>query len=204
MSASVQPKRSPRRFLDTLNVLLVLGALGVVFISASPALLRAAGLSSPRPEVGSPQAGRLALPRPAPTLVIPTARPFFAPIDEDDPDQMYPTPRTAEERRRDREIFPGRRDPRDDPDRTAPRVHDPSAQPGSQASPGEARARFGVVRHKVALLEKPGEGARSLGEVRPGEMVMVIKEAGDYALIAYSGDDGVLMGWAKKSEIAVR
>jgi hypothetical protein len=27
---------------------------------------------------------------------------------------------------------------------------------------------------------------------------------GDFALIAYSGDDGMVMGWTKKGEIAVR
>jgi hypothetical protein len=33
---------------------------------------------------------------------------------------------------------------------------------------------------------------------------MVIREMGDFALVAYTGEDGVLMGWTKKSEIAVR
>jgi len=198
------PKRRPRRAVDTLNLLLVMGALGVVIISASPALLRAAGLTRPHaddPDI--PHAGRVALPKPAP---LPTEHSIFGPLDDED-DELDPgwTTRTPEERRRDREIFPRKRDPsaerRDplaEPDRKGPRVHDPS--PGA----GETTARFGVVQKTITVLEKPTAGSRSLGELQRGDMVMVLKEAEDYALIAHSGDDGVVMGWAKKSEIAVR
>jgi hypothetical protein len=55
------------------------------------------------------------------------------------------------------------------------------------------------------LVERPGgDGGRTLGEIRPGELLMVVKEVGDFALVVHDGDDGMLMGWAKKSEIAVR
>jgi hypothetical protein len=43
-----------------------------------------------------------------------------------------------------------------------------------------------------------------LGEVKAGDMLMVVKEAGEWVLAVRSGGDGVLMGWTQRSEIAVR
>ena len=86
------------------------------------------------------------------------------------------------------------------------RQHPPVAEADDEAPPGSATRlrRFGVVRHRVSILEQPAIGARSLGDVEPGELVGVVREVGDFALVVHSGEDGALMGWAKKSEIAVR
>lgn len=86
------------------------------------------------------------------------------------------------------------------------RRHPPVAEEDDEAPPTSAKRlqRFGVVRHRVSILEQPAAGARSLGDVGPGELVGVVREVGDFALVVHSGEDGALMGWAKKSEIAVR
>lgn len=86
------------------------------------------------------------------------------------------------------------------------RQHPPVAEEDDEAPPTGAKRlqRFGVVRHRVSILEQPAIGARALGDVEPGELVGVVREVGDFALVVHSGEDGALMGWAKKSEIAVR
>jgi hypothetical protein len=84
--------------------------------------------------------------------------------------------------------------------------HPPAAKDDADSPPSGATRlqRFGVVRRRVSILEQPVPGARSLGDVEPGELVGVVREVGDFALVVHSGEDGALMGWAKKSEIAVR
>jgi hypothetical protein len=210
----------PRRWVDTFTAALVCAAVGIVAFSVAPEVLRAAGLVGPGHEVAPRPGGRISLLPHGGEL---PSHPLFSPEveDEDDrretelerayPDGMWPGRRSPEERRRDRQLFPRPSEGRDAPDQDGPRVHEPR---GPHAGAGEARARFGVVRHRIELLDSPVEAqgspadppseSRVLGHVESGKLVMVIKEIGDFALVAYSGDDGVLMGWTKKSEIAVR
>lgn len=202
--------RRPRRWVDTLTALLVCVAVGIIAFTLAPEVLRASGVGGPGHEVGSHPGGRITL---LPHGGETPSHPLFGPDDDDEdeprktelerlyPEGMWPGRRSPEERRRDQEIFPKPGAPRDAPEQGGPRVHERGGPP---AGAGEARARFGVVRRRITLVDDPVGAGRELGHVDSGKLVMVIKEVGDFALVAYSGDDGVLMGWTKKSEIAVR
>jgi uncharacterized protein YgiM (DUF1202 family) len=64
--------------------------------------------------------------------------------------------------------------------------------------------RVGLTRHGLTLRERPGEGTEITGAVKAGEVVMIMKDAGEWVLIMHSGDDDVSMGWAKRSDVAIR
>lgn len=193
-SAAVAQRPRPRRWTDTLTGALLCVAVAVVGVSATPALLRAAGVVDLRPEVGAHAGGRLSLLPPGHER---PSRPLFG--DEDEDEEDFPVPFL--ESKRQRGILGDRGKPRDDAEESGPRVHAPD---GPHADADGTRARIGVVRRRITLVESPGEDGPTLGEVQPGKLVMVLKEAGDFALVAYSSEDGILMGWTKKSEIAVR
>jgi hypothetical protein len=204
------PRRPTRRLTDILTGVLLCIALGVALFTATPALLQAAGLAGHSEEGTSHPARRSTLLHPAGDA---PSHPLFGPDDQDDdariaePEREYPSGpwrerRPSEERRRDRDSSQGRRDRAPEPALEEPRLDDAERLHGGS---GEARTQVGVAVRPIMLLEKPGdEGGRTLGEIRPGELLMVLKEAGDFALVAHNGDDGVQVGWAKKSEIAVR
>lgn len=193
-SAAAATRRRPGRWADTVTGALLCVAVAVVAVSASPALLRAAGVVDLRPEVGAHAGGRLSLLPPGHER---PSHPLFG--DEDDDEADLPLPFL--ESKRERGILGDRGKPREDAEESGPRVHAPE---GPLEGADGTRARIGVVRHRITLVESPGKDGPTLGEVQPGKLVMVLKEAGDFALVAYSSEDGVLMGWTKKSEIAVR
>jgi uncharacterized protein YgiM (DUF1202 family) len=56
----------------------------------------------------------------------------------------------------------------------------------------------------LVLREKPATNAEVVGRVNAGELVLVPFVSGEWALVQYGTPGGVVSGWAKKSEIAVR
>jgi uncharacterized protein YgiM (DUF1202 family) len=73
--------------------------------------------------------------------------------------------------------------------------------PSGKDSEERARTtRLGLARSALTLHAEPGDDAYVIGEIKAGEQVVIIKEAGLWALVFQSGN----MGWTRKSEIAVR
>lgn len=70
--------------------------------------------------------------------------------------------------------------------------------------PTRGHAQLGHARGAVALRDRPADQGRPLGAIQAGELVMILKESGDWLQVWASGADGVVMGWVKKSGIAVR
>jgi hypothetical protein len=88
---------------------------------------------------------------------------------------------------------------------------DPDAlfDPDHDLDPEEAQAqlpdgRIGLARGPLTLHDKPAPTARPLGDVKAGELVMIMRESGDWVYVVHGGEDRMVSGWAKKSEIAVR
>lgn len=87
-----------------------------------------------------------------------------------------------------------------DPDHDLDADEAQAAAPAAPAAPG----RIGLARGPLTLHDQPALAARSLGDVQAGELVLIMREAGDWVYVLHDGDDRMLRGWAKKSEIAVR
>ena len=77
---------------------------------------------------------------------------------------------------------------------------DPDDEPGAAEDKRGSSVRLGLARKTLTLYAEPGGMGSPLGTIEAGEQVVLIKEAGPWALVFQSGK----MGWAKKSEIAVR
>jgi hypothetical protein len=175
--AKPAPSR-PARTLDTLTALAILAATVLLVASAGPALLRAAGVG---PRASSPLDG--------PVMHGPSvgSRPAWPAGDDDDDEGALPLPRGGD---------------RDDPVLGGPLAGKPQ-EPREGARPGEGM-RSAVVRKRSKLLLEGAEGADVIGEVMAGDAVFVVKETEDWALVLRNGDDGVAMGWTKKSQLAIR
>jgi hypothetical protein len=87
-----------------------------------------------------------------------------------------------------------------------PNLFDPDAD--QDDPPQEAHGQLGLARTALTLHEQPSLTAEVSGAVGAGEMVQILRVAGDWVLVYYGGapshDDGLVVGWAKKSEIAIR
>jgi hypothetical protein len=173
--AKPAPSR-PARTLDTLSALAIVAAALVVVASAAPALLRAVGVG---PGSSSPQD--------APIVHGPATGSHPGWTADDDEEGALPLPRGGD---------------RGDPFLDGPRPGTANA-PREGARPGDGM-RSAVVRRRTKLLLEGAEGADVVGEVMAGDAVFVVKETEDWALILRNGDDGVAMGWTKKSQIAIR
>jgi uncharacterized protein YgiM (DUF1202 family) len=79
--------------------------------------------------------------------------------------------------------------------------HEDDDAPGPAAAPG---AHLGFARGPLALRARPGEASKPVGEVAAGDLVMIMRESGDWALVWAGGTDSMLKGWARKSGIALR
>jgi hypothetical protein len=75
--------------------------------------------------------------------------------------------------------------------------------PDGEEDAPEPHGQVGLTRRPLVLHEQPAGRATVVGEVQAGEMVTVLRVAGDWALVYYNGGD-LVVGWAKKSEIAIR
>lgn len=176
--AKPAPQR-PARTLDTLSLLAILAATVVLFASAGPALLRAAGVG---PRVSSS-------PLHAPLGHGPADGPLPGFTADDDDEGALPPSR-------------GGGSDRADPFLDGPRPGKAN-EPRDGARNGEGM-RAAVVRRKTKLLLEGAEGADVIGEVNAGDSVFVVKETEDWALVLRNGEDGVAMGWTKKSQLAIR
>jgi hypothetical protein len=182
-------KRRAQRWTDAAAVLLLGVSVAAVLVSASPALLRAAGLVAPAEDSSPHDEGHLKLP--TPPLGAP-GNPIIAPGEEDDdaeprltqlerdyPEGMWPGRRSAEDRAREKAIF--------------------GAPPGSSAT-----AKAGLALGPLKLFEDPLPGAGVVAMIAKGTAVQIVREVGAWVLIKYRGSGEPITGWVQKSEISVR
>ncbi|MCC6556103.1 MAG: SH3 domain-containing protein [Polyangiaceae bacterium] len=66
------------------------------------------------------------------------------------------------------------------------------------------KIRMGLARRDLAVLGEPDAAGVRLGEIKAGDVIMVVREAGEWTLVIQNGADGVTMGWVRSSEIAIR
>ncbi|WP_437969132.1 SH3 domain-containing protein [Sorangium sp. So ce260] len=87
------------------------------------------------------------------------------------------------------------RSPRDD----GPAFDEEEEEPGAAA-----RLQLGIASRGITLLEEPRADGARIGAVAAGELVMIVRESGAWALVARNQGDSMVMGWARRSEIAIR
>lgn len=90
-----------------------------------------------------------------------------------------------------------------DPEKLVDPDHD-ADQDDIPFAPTRGHGQLGHARGAALLRDRPAEVGKSVGEIKAGELVMILKESGDWLQVWASGGDGVVMGWVKKSGIAVR
>ncbi|WP_437678565.1 SH3 domain-containing protein [Sorangium sp. So ce131] len=88
----------------------------------------------------------------------------------------------------------------------SPRAEDPALDSDEEAeAPGAAgRFQLGIAERGITLLDEPRADGSRVGAIAAGELVMIMREAGGWALVAQNDGDNVVMGWARRSEIAIR
>jgi hypothetical protein len=182
--------RRARRWTDTAALLLLGVSLAAVLATASPALLRAAGIIVPVDDTVPHEEGRLKLPTPPPGA---PGNPILKPGDEDDeddephltqlerdyPEGLWPGRKSAEDRARERAIF--------------------GAPPDSAAG-----SKTALALGPLKLFEDPVPGAGVVALIAKGTSVQIVREVGAWALIKYRGSGTPITGWVQKSEISVR
>jgi hypothetical protein len=181
------PKKRPR-WLETVIALLLIGAVGVVGLSAMPALLRAAGLTrtTTTARLGFGHPDRNSIPG-VDDRSGARQQGFVFSFEEDEEEEPGGGPANR---------WPGPPGPwQAEP----PRIfRDDPGVAGSDRPRSEPR--IGFSRKELKLLEQPSAGAAVTATVKEGELVMILKEQGAWALVVHSPE----MGWARLSEIAVR
>ncbi|MRG92024.1 hypothetical protein [Polyangium spumosum] len=177
------PSPRPGRWTDTLTTLLLVATACLVALSATPALLRAAGVAPFGPSDG-----------------------FRSPLrDLTEPHSLGGHPAEGDEEEDDRgndPLLTPRFDVFEDRPRGAARGGVNTAEPGDDAP--RARMRPAVVRRKATLRLSASEDADPIGELKPGDSLFVVRESGEWALVMQTGAEGVLMGWTQKSQLAIR
>jgi uncharacterized protein YgiM (DUF1202 family) len=194
----VAPTRIPpprnARWREVVSASLLLLAVAIVAVTASPVLFRAAGLTrtattargvdsrrDPQTALGADERA--------------TRRPSF-PVDDDDDElsphddlqRLYPEEGN----------WPGKR-ARDQ--ERGQRGSGAADAPGSPSSSLRKELRVGLAEKPLQLRERPTEGSEVTGAVPQGEMVMILKESDGWVLVVH---DGSTAGWTRRSEIAVR
>ncbi len=198
------PRTRPRRLTDTATTALLLIAAGGLLVPLLPMLQRAMDPAPPRAAFGMAHTDHH---RPVATPGEAPAHPSWPLEDEDEPsmtelERLYPdgmwpgrkdTPPNANddanerENEREREIFGGG-----------------SKRAGQDDQGSSARPAMGLVRRTIKLVTNPKDPSEVTGNLKAGELVMILKETDGWLLVASSSTEGVVMGWVKKSEIAVR
>jgi Bacterial SH3 domain len=181
------PPRRPR-WLETVIALLLIGAVGVVGLSASPALLRAAGLTrtttTARLSFGHPDRNSI----PGVDDRTGARKPGFVfSFEEDEEDDPHGNATNG---------WPGPRSPLEADAPPVPR-RDPGAKDSDRPRPD---VKVGISLKDLKLLDQPSAGAAVTATVKEGELLMIVKEQGGWVLVVHSPE----MGWARLSEIAVR
>lgn len=83
------------------------------------------------------------------------------------------------------------------PDLVAPPGDD---EPGED--PGDARLAIAV--RDVVVRDRADERGATLGKVPRGELLIVIREAGAWAMVAHLGGEGSTTGWVRRGDLAIR
>jgi hypothetical protein len=173
--------------LNGASALLLFGAACAVIVGATPALLRTL-LARGRSVSVSTEADHL----------MPHPRSERA----DEPSGATRTPHGTF--RHDRKVLPDLPNDAEHPykgDDPGVGDVDPKADElGAAEERKGSSVRLGLARKTLSLYAEPGGAGDVLGKIEAGEQVVIIKEAGPWALVFQSGK----MGWTKKSEIAVR
>ena len=168
----------PARWLDRLNVALVIAGVAGAMGAASPFVLRAAGVLEP-PVVTAPP--RLPSARPGIAPPRGTARafddhPHFLP--DDDPPRI-----TELERQYPDGMWPGQHQGRRD-------LPEPATS-----------SRQGIARGPLTVREQADILAKITGRVPAGAPIRLLHEKGEWALIASRTDAGTVVGWTARSAI---
>ena len=95
-------------------------------------------------------------------------------------------------------LAPGGRGPAGLPDLVAP----PSEGDGEENDPGDAR--LAVAVRDVVVREQADEAGAPVGKVPRGELLIVIREAGAWAMVAHLGGEGATTGWVRRGDLAIR
>jgi hypothetical protein len=90
--------------------------------------------------------------------------------------------------------------PDDDESPLADQDRDPMHPPTPS---GSKHVKAGLAKSLLTIVDEPADGATRIGLVQKGQVVMVLREEGAWALVAFGSYD-VQTGWARRSEIAVR
>ncbi len=93
---------------------------------------------------------------------------------------------------------PGADEPRSRHD-DGPSFDDEGEEPGAPS-----RLQLGIASRGITLLEEPRADGARIGAIAAGELVMIVREAGAWALVTKNQGDSMVMGWARRSEIAIR
>lgn len=171
------------------SLLALAAAVTVVAIAAVPSLLRLANVPGvgphPRSELARGVHPRAATGGRHPVVIDDSTGDDGDPVD--DLEQLYPDPGN----------WPDKRDRAGDED-------DPGAEAPAPSGLHGRDAHMALARKTLMLVDRAEHGAQIIGKVRAGDMIMIVKEQGDWALVVHSGSDDVSMGWVEKSDIAVR
>jgi hypothetical protein len=182
--SNVEPPRGAARLLNALTVLALTAAAFTVFLTATPALVRAALSREKTADIArgarriSPH--RVKLPGGHPRIGLPEDDEERVPTD--DLERLYPGALPAQ------------------PSLTPDEAPYPREEQGDREETRRNSIRMGLAQKTLKLYEKPRETGVVLGEIKAGEQVVILREDGPWALIVHSGN----MGWTRKSEIAVR
>jgi hypothetical protein len=68
--------------------------------------------------------------------------------------------------------------------------------------PGDARLAIAV--RDVVVRERADERSASVAKVPRGELLIVIREAGAWAMVAHLGGEGSTTGWVRRGDLAIR
>jgi hypothetical protein len=190
------PSPRPARWLDRLTSFLLAIGAGVALLAAAPSLLRASGmdlrgLEAPIADPAPPTAPGAEGPvEPKGSISFSDRPPRFAPPDDPphltELEKMYPDG-----------MWPGQGTHAETPAGGA-RRKDPKDPAGPTTN-----ARLGHARARLPLREKPEAASPATGELKAGDSVIVVREAGDWSLVVSNGGSEVHMGWAKRADVAV-
>lgn len=79
----------------------------------------------------------------------------------------------------------------------------PSTDPlGEDADPGDAR--LAVAVRDVVVRDRADDRASPVGKVPRGELLIVIREDGAWAMVAHLGGEGATTGWVRRGDLAIR
>jgi hypothetical protein len=198
-----EPGRRSRRWADAAAAIALLVSAGAVLAAASPAIGRT---FSPEPAVaarrGLGQAIRLrgfALGAPAegPSGEGRDVAPDLEERGESrDGDPLAGSDRGGPALER---LDPWRRD-----GRGRPRAE--GAEPGAQAQGGEdgaPRYRLGMAAVGTVLRERPERDGAVLAQVAQGEVLLVAAAVEGWLYVAFSTEQGTVVGWVQRSEVVL-